>query len=298
MLIWDTPYGIGVADWDVRITSDDLVTILQQFSAINSNDHHTVAFWVDWRDAGRYNDVLVAQGYRAPFKFTWYKNDQNVVGDPANITLACEMLIIAQKKSSGSGSLPNYMSANPLERHNIICGPGLHKYHMHPDGHKVNCCQKPPYVMEKICRMYTRPGDNVVVIGSGAGGEVFGALQARCQVVAIDNDARQVDWMGGHLATFDAAEDQRVERDDRRQARAAAQQANAPPSGGGASAPNMRECLGCGLEHNNEDMYLCAACGNPVCNDCRSSSLHGIACSSGCAKALDDAAAKAGFGPK
>ena len=52
-------------------------------------------------------------------------------------------------------------------------------------------CEKPEYVAKWILRRLTKPGDTVIIAGFGAGGDVRGALNAGCNVYAIEQDLKQ-----------------------------------------------------------------------------------------------------------
>ena len=82
------------------------------------------------------------------------------------------------------------MPADPLQRHNIIIGPKMGKRAVDVDEKEINVCEKPAYLSEWILRKLTKPGDTVVVAGFGAGGDLRGALNAGCNVLAIEQDVR------------------------------------------------------------------------------------------------------------
>ena len=72
---------------------------------------------------------------------------------------------------------------------------------MHSDGGVVNPTQKPSYIASELAKAFLAPGSTVVVVGAGAGGSVEGFISAGMNVVAFENDIRQVEalrqiWTG------------------------------------------------------------------------------------------------------
>ena len=265
LLIWDTPYGIGHEEWDTApLTEEEIKSVLTQFKAVNSRDSFHLFFWVHWNQLALYSDCLSNAGYSSITPVCWYKNDQNVVGPPGNWTHAFEIGIHAVYRGSSGNALINYMSANPLERHNIIIGPNLHKYYIHDDTKRVNAHQKPDYLMQNICTKFCRPGEHVVVLGAGAGGEVRGALRAGCSVFAMEKDQRQFTWLCQHLLTLDTILAQEIEAEKKKRAAQGLGDDDDEEDGDSSGQPSCPSC-GCSVDQQLQD---CPECESKSCSKC------------------------------
>ena len=53
LVIWDMPYGLGVAPWDVLLTDHELETFFQQLAVVNRSRAHALCLGCIWHDAGR-----------------------------------------------------------------------------------------------------------------------------------------------------------------------------------------------------------------------------------------------------
>ena len=107
---------------------------------------------------------------------------------------AVETMIIARQKDADKNVNICHLSSNPLERHNIVQSKTPREYKTYPDGTKVNIHEKPAGLAADYVKWYSNPGDWVIVCGAGAGGEVYGCLEAGRYVVAIEQDKKQCDF--------------------------------------------------------------------------------------------------------
>ena len=92
---------------------------------------------------------------------------------------------IAQRKLVFAGK-------NPTMRHNLY-GHTLRgqRYTLSGDEQPVNTCQKHTGIAHELATIFTHPGANALVIGSGSGSDVIGCLRAQLNVVDIDKDSSQ-----------------------------------------------------------------------------------------------------------
>ena len=104
------------------------------------------------------------------------------------------------------------MSTDPKKRHNYIACKPVSTYARDDDGVVINPCQKPPEIMKWLCSNHLAPGSTVLVIGAGAGGEVIGAVQACCNVVAVEKDKRQFDALQSILVSMVTSSEVAMER--------------------------------------------------------------------------------------
>ena len=88
-----------------------------------------------------------------------------------------------------------------------MVGPGQRTYIKTSAGVNVNVCQKPPYLAEYFGKHYCQPHTNVVVLGSGAGGDVQGLMNSGLKIHAIEQDEKQSQAMMANLRTYEVKSD-------------------------------------------------------------------------------------------
>ena len=166
------------------------------------------------KEAGFTVVELKAAGYVYITPIFWHKTGQTSTTTKKQFTRAVEMVIVGCK-TRGDGFIPfTNMDVNPENRHNYLEGPPLRKYLRHTDGTKVNPTQKPPYLFKWIHSRLGTPGLPMVIMGSGAGGEVGACVELGVSVVAIEQDLKQVQALHNHLITFEARARQVEEEDE------------------------------------------------------------------------------------
>jgi hypothetical protein len=227
-------------------------------------------FWIAAEDLGRVMAVMEVHGLSNVQKVCWYKDDQNMTGNPARMISSWEVFVLGSRLSANRGHNINNLDKNPLKRHNMLTGPGLHKYNKHPDGSKVNIHQKPTYLAKWLCDNFAQPDDNVLVCGSGAGGEVYGCLEAHCNVVCMDTDAKQMEYLRGNLETYDARKAntllQEATKARRQDAKA---KKDAKEEGDDLALEDSETCDTCGVELTTESKaHECPGCQEQCCDTC------------------------------
>ena len=158
---------------------------------------------------------------------------------------------------------PCTLDYNPMERHNHITGHTLSTYRRNADGEKINIHEKPTYLARQLATMFCSPGDWVVVCGSGAGGEVFGCIEAGMNVVAIDKDEVQIKALCANLLTYDAEQELKADRENTKSA-------NRKTLKGDPKARKLiaNACANCGVAKEGLERGDCARCGGPLCSQC------------------------------
>jgi hypothetical protein len=269
-MVWDMCYGVGVEEWDKEATSkDELETVLAQFKAIDRSDSCTVVLWCHWRDMGLVEDVLKRSNYGSEIApVCWYKDNQNVQGPSHRWTYSWEVCLIGRKLGSSKGADRVVMDANPLKRHNLIGGPTMRNYKMQTatdPSKRVNAYEKPPYLMEELCAMYSKANEWVLVVGAGAGGEVFGAINMWANVVAVERDAMQVKYLKGNILVHDA----KRQEEERKEKEAQAKGGRERKSKSSSSTSSPQGCGNCGVMRgpDNPDA-VCARCKTTCCKSC------------------------------
>lgn len=237
--------------------------MLKQFDAINTNTaNHFVLLNCDWRKTEVPNSVLLEAQYKVNPVF-WYKNDQNVVGDNKDLTYAVEMLLIGFKRGTGSEAVA-MMDKDPTKRHNLIQGPALHTMSRYADGSVVNPHEKPEYIAKWVVDRYVMPRDWVVIVGAGAGGDARGYIKAGVNVVLIENDPKQYEFLCANMATLQADEEVKDAKQQKQAAKLAAKSAESSTSS--EALPAL--CPGCGTAREKEPWLFCVACNDSCCRAC------------------------------
>jgi hypothetical protein len=265
LFIFDMKYGLKLAPWDLeRTMPDEATAILNQLTAINKNDSCTVALWTDYRHLGEAEQVLLDSQYNKDVgPVFWYKENQNYEGASDRFTTSVEVFMIGRKKSTKDKSLNIcHMSHNPMKRHNIISGPAMTGYLTDAKGEKINMHEKPGYLAQWMGKTFTNKGDWAMVVGAGAGGDVFGLLENGNNVIAIERDGKQVKALEAHLVTYDT----------RKEIKAIAAAKNIKQLQVKLSKDDKEElgngCPNCGCSARSVKRLECYACNTGMCAQC------------------------------
>jgi hypothetical protein len=283
LIIWDTPYGLGVASWDALVlAAEELGVVLDQVNAVNAAECVTVALWATSDQLGPYKEVLAASNYSSDIAVVvWYKSDQNYEGPNDRFVNSTEYLLIGRRKSKDASKNHTFLSKNPLERHNVIEGPTKRNYLLNAKGEKVNIHEKPSYLSEWLCRRFCRATDWALVIGAGAGGEVLGCIDYGINVCAIERDPVQVKELETRLATFDATQQMNDAKEIKKLKKL--EKTDKKPSKE-VVAKVAKSCPNCGCDQNEHLDRKCVSCDKEICKNCSKSlkGLDGFLCGAAC----------------
>ena len=161
-------------------------------------------------------EVLNEAGYVYVDPIYWHKFGQTATSSTkVQITRAVEVIVVARKQREGISAYCD-LPVNPEHRHNFLQGPPNRKYLMDASGNKVNPTQKPPYVMQWIAKRFATPGLPILIVGTGAGGEVGACIEMGVSVVGVEQDLRQVKALHNSLitCTYEASVRQEAEAKD------------------------------------------------------------------------------------
>ena len=183
------PYGVTDEPWDELLTDDNLGRILKQFNASKRSIECFVFLWHKPDQTLMVVETLKKNGFQECQHIYWHKKDQNSPTPQTSYTSSVEMGSIAF--SPNRAKVPFNMSKSARERHNFIDLPSITTYHKDVNGERVNTCQKPSGLMKWLIGNHCPPHSTVLVVGAGSGGEVQGALEAGCNVIAVEQDERQ-----------------------------------------------------------------------------------------------------------
>ena len=159
-------------------------------------------------------EVLNEAGYVYVDPLYWHKFGQTATSSTkVQITRAVEVIVVARKQREGISAYCD-LPVNPEHRHNFLQGPPNRKYLMDASGNKVNPTQKPHYVMQWIAKRFATPGLPILIVGTGAGGEVAACIEMGVSVVGVEQDLRQVKALHNSLITYEAGARQKAEAAD------------------------------------------------------------------------------------
>ena len=209
-------------------------------------------------------------------------------------------MYISSVEMATIGSYPNAQACNPRypayprDRHNHYEFKSVTTLHKKADGTPINACQKPKELWKKIISVHAPPGSWVLVIGTGAGGEVEGAIEAGCNVVGVEYDEIQWQAFSAHLILSEEkaikerdAERKRKDLEAKRKDSPASQSTvssqPSPPHGavdqGDASVLICSECNEQAIFGDDEDIRSCTLCPSTNLHpNCCIQGYHGLIC--------------------
>ena len=213
LILADLVYGITDLPWDHQLTKEEFTNMLKQVECLNACQNYVVIFWHKPDDSLLIRSVMEDRHFRELTNFFWHKTNHYTHTPPTHYTSSIEMCTIGYLPSREK--CPNLLNKDPRKRHNFISLPPVTNYLTYDNGDQINPCQKPIDLAYTLVKNHVEPGGNVLVLGSGAGGEVMGAVAAGCNVVAIEKDVKQFNGLVAHLIKTKNAE---IE-DDRKKAK-------------------------------------------------------------------------------
>ena len=189
------PFGIGEERWDQAAFSAEQFDRLLKSVVAQINKRA----WVFVVYCSKLQYPMVVHGFgKQNFadvtSLTWYKTNQTNEGSAQSWVPSTEELVIGYY--GGSKNVPwNNLDPSPMYRHNVLHGPNVAHRLTNDNSMIVNRHEKPTWLARKICSIHGNPGDTVLVLGAGAGGEVVGCLAAGMNVLAFESDASQYPYL-------------------------------------------------------------------------------------------------------
>ena len=269
MLYFDLPFGLQKVDWDFDCpTVQQLQNLLGHFSSVDLSNDSVVVFCCRVDQVGVIQSAFKAQRTFSHFitEVFWVKQDFVTAGDSNTLAKTVEVFVTARRSDrSATTSSLRPMSPNPRGRANVIYGPQLRKLYKDAENRVVNQYEKPGYVIQWFIDRFCAPGSNVCVVGAGAGGDVMGALELGHNVVAVENDPRQVNCLAARFLAWSV-----------RPEGVSDQNSPAPESGEGYTVSKQdprqppKACDTCGVNLSASEMGMghWCACGLAICTVC------------------------------
>ena len=122
----DLPYGYDLFKYDKQVNQDQLVSMLKQFDAIQMLDEFIVVFWHTPKDTSIVLNALHDRGFTNTEHLFWHKTDHSSVQSSCRYVRSVEMATIAFHPNIKS--FPEYLAADPKERHYFIDTPTVKKH--------------------------------------------------------------------------------------------------------------------------------------------------------------------------
>lgn len=211
-LEFDTPYNILESEeWDHQITTVELQTIINQVSVSQNplNHPNTAIFWHKPEDTSIVMDALRQTKYQEMTHLFWHKEGHSSTAQARDYVRSVEMATIGFYPSRRACYI-NHPS-DPRSRHNFIGMPHITHFAKDSENKKVNPAEKPPALAAHFCERHIPAGGTILIVGAGAGGSVFGALQSGVNVVAVESDIFQFKFFASTFLAKSQAEVDRLE---------------------------------------------------------------------------------------
>lgn len=202
MLYFDACFGLGIEPWDSQhTTGTQILRMIEQVKACKKDKGLVVVINCAYKHITETHGALVEAGCVDIQPVVWIKQGQNVAGDPGRLTPCCEFFTIGMLYGGSKNNLHRVLSKNPLERQNYFLLPPLTTYKRYPNKEIVNQHEKPIGVIKWFAERWCTPNSWICVVGAGAGGDVIGAARAGFNVVTVESDPKQVQFLSNHLQT-------------------------------------------------------------------------------------------------
>lgn len=185
----DSPFGFELFPHDQQITTQSLTNQSKQFDAMNTLSNHVWIVVHKIEDTIIVKDAMENRGYKNLQQVYWHKPNHYVAGPVNRLTPVVEIVTIGFNPDSSA--MHWNVSEDPRLRPNFFSCPSVASLARDSNGNVINVTEKPPQLAEFLLGMFCKKGANVLIIGTGAGGDVKGALKAGFNVIGVENDEKQ-----------------------------------------------------------------------------------------------------------
>ena len=200
MVIHDMPYGLGFEPWDnAPLSQDQLTQVISRVRAVVNKSAWVYVCYYPSRKIDQIMEVLTNANFPDLAELFWYKTNQVSDSLGKNFIWAMEHLIVGF--FGGRNNVPWPFGPNTYDRHNLLVGPNVNARLMN-DQVPVNRHEKPAWITRLLAASFCSPGDTVLVLGAGAGGDVAGLLAAGMNVIGLENDPAQFPFLSGRINTL------------------------------------------------------------------------------------------------
>jgi hypothetical protein len=280
--MWDMPYGYKLFPLDIQVTPADLDTIGKQFDAINTSSHYVSILMHKTGDSNLVIDHLTQRHYTHICPFGWYKEGHITTGPPTGLARSLEIGHIGFYPNFNL--VPTNLPDNPVERHNHISCPSVTSLAKDSHNEPINVTEKPPEICEWLMKMLCPASSTVLIVGTGACGDVMGAVRAHVNVVGVEVDDAQYQASRAHLEKlrdfFEQEEKEALQQQEREEldADSAVEENPAETDDGSSSSKDSSVAAGDAHDTSNDPKPpKCPECAKEVlgekedylyCRDC------------------------------
>lgn len=195
-MIFDLPWGtlgnlgcIENVEWDKQVTDTGLNNVLKQVDALNGQDDYTCAMPCKPTDISLVTECLTNRGFVNITYLYWHKTGHSTPTPNLKYTSSVEVIVLGFKRTIQR--CYTNLNSDPAKRHNFFEMKAVTARLKDEDGKDCNPTEKPWGLAKGLAECHCAPGDTVLVIGAGAGGDMFGAASAGRRVIAVEKDERQ-----------------------------------------------------------------------------------------------------------
>ena len=189
--------AIPNVEWDIQVTENGLNNMLKQADALNSLDAYTVAFICKPMDISLVTTVLTNRGFGNITYLYWHKTGHQTPTPNRQYTSSVEIIVLGFKNLR---QCYVRLDSNPINRHNHVEIRAVTTRLKDQYGNDCNMTQKPWELSRMLATNHCNPGHSVLVIGAGAGGDMFGAASAGREVYAVEKDVRQFEILAKEMS--------------------------------------------------------------------------------------------------
>ena len=201
----DTPYGYGIFPNDYQITTAAMVTQCKQFDALNTAENCVWIMMHKPLDINIVYEAMVERGFKNITNVWWHKPEHYAEGHNARMIPVLEGGLVGCFPDANHIKVT--MNDNPRLRPNCISIPSVTTLAKDVSGNIINPTEKPPGLAKWLFESFCPKGSTVLIIGTGAGGCVKGAVLAGMNVIGVENDEKQFRALECELHAWLALED-------------------------------------------------------------------------------------------
>ena len=199
----DAPFGYGLFPHDTQITTQGMVNQSKQFDAINTKQAHVWIVIHKMDDTHIVKEAMTTRGYQNIQHIYWNKPNHYVPGSVHRLTPVIEVMSVGC--TPNAAAITWNVSLDPRQRPNLFSCPSVAALAKDSNGHVINVTEKPPQLAEYLLSMFCKKGATVLIVGTGAGGCVKGALKAGFNVIGVENDEKQYNQLYSEMNSWVAS---------------------------------------------------------------------------------------------
>jgi len=166
--------------------------VLKQFYTLSKEDAYSATVRCSVEQVPEVMAKLDHLGYTSVTPIYWHKVNTKKHSKPGWVNV----VQVYVQGFSRTGGYKRYVPPESAEdRINVLTGPGPAKLTCYKTGANIGCPinpnESPRWLIRKLLAHVMRPGDTVLIAGTGAGGDVLGCVEAGWGCTGVESDAGQ-----------------------------------------------------------------------------------------------------------